>query len=63
MTLRDPTRSRLRAHLVGVVAEYGALVNEGGIAFRCNIQITKQVELRFHAVQVQGICELKLALV
>jgi hypothetical protein len=33
------------------------LVNKGGIAFRCNIQITKTFELRFHAVLGDGVRE------
>ena len=36
------------------------LVNKGGIAFRCNIQITKTPELRFHAVLGDGDREVRL---
>jgi hypothetical protein len=50
MTLRDLMRSKPKAQLVEVVDEsMRPSVNKGGIAFRCNTQITKTA-LRFHTL-------------
>jgi hypothetical protein len=63
ITLRDLRRLKSRAQLLGVVDEYSALVNKGGMALRCKSQITKQCELRFRVVLTEGAPDLQLVLV
>ena len=55
MTLRNPTREKPKAHLVGGWwMRVCGLVNKGGTAFRCKSQITKTPELRFRVVLGNG---------